>query len=115
MMLSNQDRILFIVGLSAVAYPLALGLGYIWVRAMHYPFTLRQRQMWIYYVLFISGVSLLAPMTVAAGLWLLSVKWSFAVALFLLGAWMVIAFYIVRRMSKPGGRLSKERQVKLIP
>ncbi len=67
-MLSNQDRILFIVGLSVVAYPAALCLGYVWVRAMHYPFTLRQRQIWTYYVLFISAVSLLAPVTVAVGL-----------------------------------------------
>jgi hypothetical protein len=110
-MLSNQDRILFIVGLSVVGYLAALGLGYIWARAMHYPFTLRQRQIWTYYVLFVSAVSLLAPMTVAVGLWLLSVKWSFAVSLFLLGVWMVIAFYIVRRMSKPGGRLNKEREL----
>jgi hypothetical protein len=110
-MLSNQDRILFIVGLSGVTYPAALGLGYSWVRAMHYPFTLRQRQIWTYYVLFVSAVSLLAPLTVAFGVWLLPVKWSFAVAVFLLGVWMVIAFYIVRQMSKPGGRLSNEREL----
>ncbi len=107
-MLSNQDRILFISGLSAVAYPIALGIGFIWARAMHYPFTLRQRQIWTYYVLFVSAVSLLAPMTVAIGLWLLPATWSFALALFLLAAWMVIAFYIVRRMSKPRGRLNEE-------
>jgi hypothetical protein len=110
MMLSNRDRILFIVGLSAVAYPVALGIGYIWARAMHYPFTLRQRQIWTHYVLFVSAVSLLAPMSVAVGLWFLPIKWSFAVALFLLGVWTVIAFYIVRRMSKPGGRLNKESE-----
>jgi hypothetical protein len=73
-MLSNQDRLFFILGLSAVAYPVALGLGYVWVRAMHFPFTVRQRRMWTYYVMFVSAVSLLAPLTVAIGLWLLPIK-----------------------------------------
>ena len=108
--MSNEARMLFIVVLSLVTYPIALGLGYAWVRAIHYPFTLRQRKMWNYYVLFISAFPALAPLMVAIGLWLLPVNWSIAITICLLALWMVIAFYIVRRMSKPGGRLSEERQ-----
>ena len=108
--MSNEARMLFIVELSLVTYPIALGLGYGWVRAMHYPFTLRQRKMWNYYVLFISALPVLAPLTVATGLWVLPVNASLTIGVCLLALWMVIAFYIVRRMSKPGGRLSEERQ-----
>jgi hypothetical protein len=106
--LTNQSRMLFILGLSIVSYVCALGLGYLWSRAMHYPFTLRQRQMWTYYVLFISGVSVLAPLTVAMGLWIMPKEWSFGVGLLLLALWMVTEVFIVRRMSRPGGRFNQD-------
>ncbi len=108
--MSNRDRILFIIELSLITYLIALALGYVWVRAMHYPFTLRQRKMWTYYVLFVSAVPVLGPLMVAMGLWLLPVNGSIAITVFLLVIWIVIAFYLVRRMSKPGGRLSQEPQ-----
>ncbi len=80
------------------------------MRAIHYPFSLRQRRMWTYYVLSISSLPVLATLMVGMGLWFLPVKESIAFSIFLLLVWMVIALYIVRRMSKPGGRLSQERQ-----
>jgi hypothetical protein len=108
--MSNEARILFITLLSLVTYPIALGIGYAWVRAMHYPFTLRQRKMWNYYLLFISAIPVLGPLMVAMGLWLMPVNRSIAITICLLVLWIVVAFYIVHRMSKPGGRLSEERQ-----
>jgi hypothetical protein len=50
------------------------------------------------------------PLMLAMGLWLLPVRASIETILFLLLVWMVVAFYLVRRMSRPGGRLSQERQ-----
>ncbi len=88
------------------AYFVALALGYMWTRAMHYPFTRRQRIMWTYYVLWMTAIPVLGPLMLAMGLWLTSVKTSITTTVFLLIAWMVIAFYKVRQMSKPGGRLS---------
>lgn len=108
--MTNQDRMVFILGLSAACYIAALGLGYFWVRAMHYPFTLRQRKMWNYYVLIISALPVLAPFMVAMGLWMLSPAGSMAVSISLLVIWIVISILLVRRMSKPGGRLSEERE-----
>jgi hypothetical protein len=108
--MSNNDRMLFIVEVSLGVYLIALGLGYVWVRAMHYPFTLRQRKMWTYYVLFISALPVLTPLCVAMGLWVVTPKQSAAAAIFLLVVWMAFAFYIVRHMSRPGGRLSEDRQ-----
>jgi|HubBroStandDraft_6_1064221.scaffolds.fasta_scaffold20572_2 hypothetical protein len=111
MKMSNLDRVLFTAGLSLVIYVFALALGYVWVRAMHYPFTLRQRKMWTYYALFISGACVLSPLfVVMARLWEVSLDVSATITISLLVAWMVIAFYIVRQMSKPGGRFSQERQ-----
>jgi|ERR1700737_464389 hypothetical protein len=109
--MSNQDLVLVTISFSLAVYVIALALGYIWARAMHYPFTLRQRKMWTYYVLFLSGACVLNPLFVAMGrLWGMPFKQSAAVIIFLLVIWMAIAFYIARRMSKPGGRLSQERQ-----
>jgi drug/metabolite transporter (DMT)-like permease len=108
--MSNYSKMMFIVELSGAVYLIALALGYGWVRAMHYPPTLRQRKMWTYYVLFISALPVLNPLCVAMALWLMPFKQSAVFGITLLVFWMVIAFYIVRRMSKPGGRLSQERQ-----
>ena len=108
--MSDYGSILFIVEFSAGAYLVALVLGYRWTKAMHYPFTLRQRKMWIYYVLIISAGPILATLMVAMGLWLLPINDSVAITIVLLIAWIVIAAGIVRRMEKPGGRLSQERQ-----
>lgn len=47
--MSNLERFLYAIGGSVLIALTALGLGYIWVRAMHYPFTPRQRKMWTYY------------------------------------------------------------------
>lgn len=105
--MSNGARMLFICGISAGIYVIALALGYGWARAMHYPFTFGQRKMWTYYVLFISALPVLAPLMVAMGLWLLPVTESIEVVVFLLLAWMAISFFIVRRMSRPGGRLNQ--------
>jgi hypothetical protein len=108
--LSNEHRMLFIIALSVVTYPIALGFGYLWVRAMHYPLTVRQRRIWTYYVLIVSAFPVLATLTVAMGLWMLSAKGSAVIALFLLVVWIVIAQLIVRRMSRPGGRLGNPHQ-----
>jgi hypothetical protein len=108
--MSGLNLVLATIGFSLVIYLIALGLGYLWARAMHYPFTLRQRKMWNYYVLFFSGACVLNPLFVAMGkLWGMSLDQSATIIILLLIAWMVIAFFIVRRMSRPGGRLSEER------
>lgn len=90
-------------------YLIALGFGYIWARAMHYPFTRRQSVMWAYYVMWMTAIPVLGPLMVAMGLWLMPVMASIKTTIFLLIVWMVIALFVVRRMSKPGGRLSEER------
>ena len=96
---------------SAVLYIVALGLGYLWARSMHYPFTLRQRKMWTYYVLFLSGACVLNPLFVAMGrLWDMPLTQSAVIVIALLITWLVVAICIIRQMSKPGGRLSQERQ-----
>jgi len=101
---------LYEVLICLVLYFIALAFGYLWARAMHYPFTQRQRVMWTYYVMWMTAIPVLGPLMLAMGLWLTSVKTSIMATVFLLIIWMLIAFFIVRRMSEPGGRLSKERQ-----
>lgn len=107
--MSNNDRMLFIVEISLGVYFTALCLGYGWVRAIHYPFTLRQRKMWTYYVLFASALPVLTPLCMAMGLWIITPKQSAAVTIFLLFVWIIFGLFIVRHMSRPGGRLSEER------
>ena len=107
--MSNHSRLLFTVEFTAAVYLIALALGYGWVRAMHYPFTFRQRKMWTYYVLFVSALPVANPLWVALTLWVVPIKESGAIVILLLVVWMFVAFYIVRRMSKPGGRFTKER------
>lgn len=109
-LMTNSDRMTFIVELSLGTYPIVLGLGYVWVRAMHYPFTIRQHKMWTYYVLFTSAFPVLAPLCVALGLWVMPPRQSAEISIVALIAWMAASFYIVRWMSKPGGRLSQERR-----
>jgi len=108
--MSNSDRMLYGVLIDLALYLVALGLGYVWARAMHYPFTRRQRLMLTYYVMWMTAIPVLGPLMLAMGLWLLPVRESIETTIFLLFIWMVIAFYVVRRMSKPGGRLSQKRQ-----
>lgn len=103
------DRMLSGGALALVSCLIALGLGYVWIRAMHYPFTLRQRKMWTYYLLFISAIPVLGELFMSLTFWAMPLKQSGAAAIFLLIVWMVVAFFIVRRMSRPGGRLSQER------
>jgi hypothetical protein len=107
--MSDLDRVLYMAAFSIGIYLMVLVLGYVWARAMNYPFTLRQRRMWSYYVISLSALPVLGPLMVALGRWLLPVRASIAITIFLFIGWLMIAFYIVRRMSKPGGRLSKER------
>jgi positive regulator of sigma E activity len=106
---SALHRMLFSGGVALACCLIALGLGYAWIRAMHYPFTLRQRKMWTYYVLFLSAIPILGEFFMAMAFWVMPLKQSGAIAIFLLLVWMVTAFFIVRRMSRPGGRLSEER------
>ncbi len=108
--MSNSDRMLYEVLICLVVYFVALFFGYVWARAMHYPFTLRQRVMWTYYVMWMTAIPVLGPLMLAMGLWLMPVKTSIMTTIFLLIIWMLTAFIIVRRMSKPGGRLSDEQQ-----
>jgi hypothetical protein len=75
---------------------------------MHYPFTLRQRKMWTYYVLVMSAIPILSPLTVALGRWLLPIATSAVIGISLLLAWTVAAYFILRRMSMRGGRLSRD-------
>lgn len=107
--MSSAERLLYMIVLSTFVYLLVLVLGYLWARALHYPFTLRQRKMWNYYVMFISAIPVLGPLMVAMGLWFLPVDVSIETCVSLLVVWAVIAFFLVRRMSKPGGRLSQEQ------
>ncbi len=107
--MSNLDRVLTAAGGTLIISCIALAMGYVWVRAMHYPFTLRQRKMWTYYVLFISALPVASSLWASLALWAMPIERSGALVIFLLLVWMVIAFYIVRRMSRPGCRLSKER------
>jgi hypothetical protein len=107
--MSNLERLIYaIVGSVGIA-AIALALGYVWVRAMHYPFSLSQRKMWTYYVLFILSIPILCPLFVALTRWLMPVQQSAVLSISLLATWMIVAFFIVRRMSRPGGRLSEER------
>jgi hypothetical protein len=106
---SDLERVLYMAVFSIVIYLMVLAIGYVWARSMHYPFTLRQRKMWNYYVLSLSALPVLGPLMVALGRWLLPVTASIAITVFLLAVWLIIVFYLVRRMSKPGGRLSMER------
>jgi len=53
--------------ISFAVYFVALGLGYSWVRAMHYPFTPRQRMMWNSYVMWMTAIPVLGPLMVAMG------------------------------------------------
>lgn len=107
--MSNLDRILYGAVFSPVICLIALGLGYVWMRGMHYPFTLVQRKMWTYYVLFLSAVPILGEVFLALKFWVMPLNQSGVLTICLLIVWMVIAFFIVRNMSKPGGRLSQER------
>lgn len=108
--MSNHSRVLFTAEFAVAIFLLALVLGYGWIRAMNYPFTLRQRKMWMYYVLFISAIPVASPLWAALTLWgMVPIKESGAIVIFLLLVWMLIAFYIVRQMSKPGGRFNQER------
>ena len=84
---SKQDRELFVVVVSLVSYVIGLGLGYGWISAMHFPFTPRQRQMWIFYALFITGGCALAPFATAMGLWVIPHKQSGALAIVMLVIW----------------------------
>jgi hypothetical protein len=88
---------------------IALLLGYVWIRAMHYPLTLRQRKMWTYYVLFICSLPVLGEIFLAMKFWVMPLQQSGVLTIILLIIWMIVAFFIVRRMSKPGGHLSEER------
>ena len=107
--MSNQGRLLY-AGLGSLGITLAaIALGYLWGRVVHYPFTLLQRKVWTYYVLCSCSFPILVPLMVAMGIWLLPLQDTVETAIALLLAWMILALYIIRRMSKPGGRLSKER------
>jgi hypothetical protein len=106
--MSNIDRVLISAGGTLFISCIALAAGYLWIRAMHYPFTPRQRKMWTYYLLFVSALPVASSLWAALSLWVMPRNQSAAFTLFLLVVWMVIAFYIVRRMSRPGGRLSRE-------
>src|SRR5690348_6354183 len=100
---------LFLVLLSVGVWAIALAVGYGWLRAIHYPFSARQRKMWWYYVLVISAIPVLNPIMGAVGRNVLPVNTSVELAVSVLVGWMIVAFFIVRRMSKPGGRLSEEQ------
>src|ERR1700722_15277658 len=108
--MSNLGCVFYMALFCFGTYLMALAPGYFWARAMHYPFTMRQRKMLNYYALFISSVPVLGPFMVALTRWLLPVEESIDITLLLLAVWMVIVLFIVRRMSRPGGRLSHERQ-----
>jgi len=60
--------------------------------------------------MWMTAIPVLGPLMLAMGLWLLPVRASIETTIFLLFIWMVVAFRVVRRMSRPGGRLSQERQ-----
>jgi len=106
--MSDIGRVLFASAVSVATCVIALPLGYIWTRAMHYPFTPRQRKMWTLYALIIPAAAVVCPVFVAmVRLWKLPLNQSAAIALVLLAAWMVIAFFIVHRMSRLQG--NKER------
>ena len=55
--------------------------------------------------MFVSAIPVLGPLMVAMGLWLLPVDASIETCVSLLVVWTVITFFLVRRMSRPGGRL----------
>lgn len=105
-------RLVLVTGIFSLAvYAVALALGYLWARALRYPFTLRQRKMLSYYALGLGGASILNPLFVAMGrFWGVPLGEAAVLIVAILFAWIVLTFYIVRHMSKPGGRLSKERE-----
>jgi hypothetical protein len=108
--MSDLSRLMPLVAVSLAIWLIALALGYLWVRAMRYPFTQRQRKMWWYYALVMSAIPVLNPLMAAMAWWLLPLKTSVEITISLLVTWMIIAFYAVRRMSRPGGRLGPESQ-----
>jgi len=75
---------------------------------MHSPFTLRQRKMWTFYLLFMTAACALSPLCLAMALGVMPLKQSAAITIVLLLIWAGVALSIIRRMSAPGGRLSKE-------
>jgi hypothetical protein len=105
----NMVKVLTVAGGSVLVTGVVLVLGYGWVRAMHYPFTLRQRKMWNYFAMFVCALPLANTLWIALALYVMPLKQSGAIAIAVLVAWMITIFYIVRRMSMPGGRLSQER------
>jgi hypothetical protein len=107
--MSHVDRMLYGGVFSLVICFIALGLGYGWMKGMNYPFTLRQRKMWTYYLLFISAIPVLGELFLFFTFWAMPLKQSGAAAIFLLAMWMVVVFYIIRKMSRPGGRFSPDR------
>jgi hypothetical protein len=86
-------------GIAVAACVIALGLGYLWVSSMHYPSTLRQRKMWRYYLLFLCALPVLGELHMALTFWVMPIQQSSSIAIGLLLAWMVVSFFMVRRMT----------------
>jgi hypothetical protein len=107
--MSDIDRVLFTLAISVLSSAIALPLGYAWTRAMHYPFTLRQRRMWTLYVLVISAAAVMAPVFVAMyRLWKVSLNQSATVTIVVLVVWTALSYFMVLRMSRRGEGSSKE-------
>ena len=57
--------------------------------------------MWTYYLLFISAIPVLGELFLSFTFWVMPLKQSGAATTFVLAMWMVVVFYIVRKMSRP--------------
>jgi len=101
--MANSVKMVYGACFSLFVYVIALGVGYVWIRAMHYPFTLRQRKMWIYYVLFLSALPVLGEVFLALRFWVMPIEESAEITIAILIVWMVVALFIVRRIAKSEG------------
>jgi hypothetical protein len=95
------------VGICVASYGIALGLGYAWINLVHYPPTVRQRKMFVYFALFLASLPIIGALCGIVGLWVLPSASSAALlsgALLLFVLWGIIVAKLVRKMSAPGRR-----------
>lgn len=102
--------LLFLFGFTLLISGATVGMCYAWLRTVHSPLRLYQRKMLCYVALLMAAGPILGPMCMASTYWLMPLKPSGIAAIVLFVVWGVAAFSIMRRMFKPGGRLSEEQQ-----
>jgi CHASE2 domain-containing sensor protein len=102
--------ILFLFAFSLAVSALAVGICYAWFKFINSPLRLYQRKMLAYVAIVMASCPVLTSSWMASSYWLMPFRPSAIVAVALFAIWCVLAFKIVKRMSRPGGRLSRERE-----